>query len=155
MLIRASAVYFVYPETCGVRLEDMDSLFGDASTAMGTPGLRSESGSMFRAGSPVPSLDLRGRPAVSPDAAAAAAAATATGAIPPLLPLLGADIDPPAVNMVDGRPQYSRYRSDSRDSRGRVGEWLTRMVGQARGASSSPSRASSARYAPLDQQREE
>ena len=32
MLTRFSVVYFVYPETCGVRLEDMDSLFGDAST---------------------------------------------------------------------------------------------------------------------------
>ncbi|EFW99000.1 major facilitator superfamily transporter monosaccharide [Grosmannia clavigera kw1407] len=30
-------VYFLYPETCGVRLEEMGSLFGDASTAIGTP----------------------------------------------------------------------------------------------------------------------
>lgn len=123
------AVYFVYPETCGVRLEDMDSLFGDASTAIGTPGVRSETGSMVRAGSPVPSLDLRGRGTSDPN-------------IPPM------DIDPPTVHMVDGRPQY---RSESRDSRGRVGEWLTRMVGQARGSSSSPARA---RYAPLDQRDE-
>lgn len=123
-------VYFVYPETCGVRLEDMDSLFGDASTAMGTPGVRSETGSMVRAGSPVPSLDLRGRVASDVN-------------IPPL------DIDPPSVNMVDGRPQY---RSESRDSRGRVGDWLNRMVGQARGTSSSPARA---RYAPLDQRDEQ
>ncbi|KAI0433263.1 sugar transporter-domain-containing protein [Xylaria sp. FL1042] len=123
-------VYFVYPETCGVRLEDMDSLFGDASTAIGTPGLRSEAGSLVRAGSPVPSLDLRGRPLAS------------DAAIPSL------EIDPPAVNIVDGKPR-PRLRSESRNSRGRVGEWLSRMVGQTRGSSSSPS--DGARYAPLDQ----
>ena len=135
----------MYPETCGVRLEDMDSLFGDASTAAGTPGLRSES-EAFRAGSPIPSLDLRGRVG----SGAGVGGAPSDAGIPPL------DIDPPFVNMVDGRPQYrsspqaqARFRSDSRDSRGRVGEWLTRMVGQARGASSSPGRA---RYAPVDQQ---
>ncbi|KAI0194670.1 hypothetical protein EV127DRAFT_451388 [Xylaria flabelliformis] len=111
-------VYFIYPETCGVRLEDMDSLFGDASTAIGTPGMRSETGSFVRAGSPVPSLDLRGRPLGS------------DATIPPL------DIDPP-------------IRSESRNSRGRVGEWLTRMVGQTRGSSSSP--ASGTRYTALDQ----
>lgn len=121
-------MYFIYPETCGVRLEDMDSLFGDASTAVGTPGVRSETGSLIRAGSPVPSLDLRGRPLGS------------DANIPPM------DIDPPVVNIVDGKPQL---RSESQSSRGRVGEWLTRMVGQNRGTSSSP--AAGARYAPLDQ----
>ncbi|KAI1187856.1 sugar transporter STL1 [Nemania serpens] len=124
-------VYFIYPETCGVRLEDMDSLFGDASTAIGTPGIRSEAGSTIRAGSPVPSLDLRGRPLGS------------DANIPPL------DIDPPAVNIVDGKPS-PRLRSESRNSRGRVGEWLSRMVGQSRGSSSSP--AGGARYEALDQQ---
>ncbi|KAH8159457.1 hypothetical protein CIB48_g8795 [Xylaria polymorpha] len=104
-------VYFIYPETCGVRLEDMDSLFGDASTAIGTPGMRSESGSLVRAGSPVPSLDL-------------------------------------GDDHLDGKPT-PRQRSESRNSRGRVGEWLSRMVGQTRGSSSSP--ASGARYTALDQ----
>ncbi|OTB11334.1 hypothetical protein K445DRAFT_15791 [Daldinia sp. EC12] len=121
-------VYFIYPETCGVRLEDMDSLFGDASTAVGTPGVRSETGSLVRAGSPVPSLDLRGRPLGS------------DANIPPM------DIDPPVINIIDGKPQL---RSESQSSRGRVGEWLTRMVGQNRGGSSSP--AGGGRYAPLDQ----
>ncbi|KAI1179482.1 putative MFS monosaccharide transporter [Nemania sp. FL0916] len=124
-------VYFIYPETCGVRLEDMDSLFGDASTAIGTPGVRSETGSFVRAGSPVPSLDLRGRPLGS------------DADIPPM------DIDPPVVNVVDGKPT-PRLRSESRNSRGRVGEWLNRMVGQTRGSSSSP--AGGTRYTALDQQ---
>ena len=80
------------------------------------------------ANAPVPSLDLRGRPFGS------------DAQIPPM------DIDPPVVNIVDGKPQL---RSESQNSRGRVGEWLTRMVGQNRGGSSSP--AAGARYAPLDQ----
>ncbi|PHH78690.1 hypothetical protein CDD82_2913 [Ophiocordyceps australis] len=45
-------VYFIYPETCGVRLEDMDSIFGDASTVVGTPSIRAETGSLIRNGSP-------------------------------------------------------------------------------------------------------
>jgi hypothetical protein len=109
----------------------MDSLFGDASTAVGTPGVRSETGSLVRAGSPVPSLDLRGRPLESDDN------------IPPL------DVDPPAVHIVDGKVQL---RSTSRGSQGRVGDWLSRMVGQTRSSSSSP--AGGARYAPLDQREE-
>ncbi|KAK6086876.1 hypothetical protein SCUP234_02396 [Seiridium cupressi] len=118
-------VYFIYPETCGVRLEEMDSLFGDATTAMGTPSLRSETGSIYRASSPVPSLDLRGR--TGPDSA-----------IPPL------DIDPPHVNMVDGKPQI---RSESH-SRGRVGDWLNRMTGRGSSGSRGPA------YERLDQRDE-
>ncbi|KAL1885999.1 Ribulose bisphosphate carboxylase large chain, partial [Ceratocystis pirilliformis] len=38
-LVSFVVVYFLYPETCGVRLEDMDRLFGDASTAIGTPSM--------------------------------------------------------------------------------------------------------------------
>ncbi|KAH8677454.1 hypothetical protein BX600DRAFT_492907 [Xylariales sp. PMI_506] len=109
-------VYFIYPETCGVRLEEMDSLFGDATTAVGTPSLRSE-----RASSPVPSLDIRGRQ--GPDG------------IPPM------DLEPPHVPISDGKPHL---RSES-GSRGRVGEWLNRMVGRDRGSSSSPA------YERLDQ----
>ncbi|KAI0143245.1 hypothetical protein BJ166DRAFT_597155 [Pestalotiopsis sp. NC0098] len=115
-------VYFIYPETANVRLEEMDSIFGDATTAMGTPSLRSETGSIYRASSPVPSLDLRGRP--GPDSA-----------IPPL------DIDPPHVNMVDGKPQI---RSESQ-SRGRVGDWLNRMTGRGESGSRGPA------YERLDQ----
>lgn len=51
-------MYFLYPETSGVRLEDMDLLFGDASTAI-TPATQGERGSLMGAGSPVPSLDIR------------------------------------------------------------------------------------------------
>ncbi|KAI9903208.1 hypothetical protein N3K66_002560 [Trichothecium roseum] len=63
-------VYFVYPETCGVRLEDMDSLFGDASTVMGTPSIHgAETGSLMRPGSPSigPSSAIPGMSLNSPD----------------------------------------------------------------------------------------
>ncbi|KAK7948274.1 uncharacterized protein PG986_009160 [Apiospora aurea] len=96
-------VYFIYPETCGVRLEEMGSLFGDNTTAMASPSVRSESGSIYRV-----------------------------------------SIDPPVLNVIDGKPHL---RSES-GSRGRVGEWLGRMVGRDRGGSGSP--AGRARYAPLE-----
>ncbi|EFZ01301.2 General substrate transporter [Metarhizium robertsii ARSEF 23] len=60
-------VYFVYPETCGVRLEEMDSIFGDASTVMGTPSMHADTESLIRGGSPGPSRDF---PGMSLDAAA-------------------------------------------------------------------------------------
>ncbi|GAB0134991.1 hypothetical protein EsDP_00003343 [Epichloe bromicola] len=53
-------VYFTYPETCGVRLEDMNSLFGDSSTVMGTPSVHADNESLMRAGSPGPSRDISG-----------------------------------------------------------------------------------------------
>lgn len=46
-------VWFIYPETAGLALEEMDSLFGDASTTMGTPSIRgAETGSLMP-GSPI------------------------------------------------------------------------------------------------------
>ncbi|KAI5298559.1 hypothetical protein KEM56_003952 [Ascosphaera pollenicola] len=45
-------VYFTYPETSGVRLEDMDTLFGDATTAMPTPATVAERGPLIPSGSP-------------------------------------------------------------------------------------------------------
>lgn len=105
----------------------MDSLFGDATTAMGTPSVRSETGSIYggRATSPVPSFDLRGR--AGPELA-----------IPPM------DIDPPHVNMIDGKPQIPQARSESQ-SRGRVGDWLNRMTGRGTSGSRGPA------YERLDQ----
>ena len=47
------SVYLTYPETCGVRLEEMDSIFGDASTAHGASSVQDEASSLMRAGSPV------------------------------------------------------------------------------------------------------
>jgi len=106
----------------------MDSLFGDASTAAGTPQMRAETGSL-RGGSPAPSDPLRGR--------------QIDNNIPPLD--IGS-VEPPYVPIVDGKPQY---RSQSRGgSRARVGEWLNRVTGP-RGTSGSP--AARGRYRSVDQ----
>lgn len=123
-------VYFIYPETCGVRLEDMDMLFGDATTAVTTPQTRAETGSLMGASSPVPSMDLRGRqmpPGVS-----------IANAIP------GLDIDPPHVSIKDGKPQYS---VDDENGEG-VGGWISRMVKRGKGDDGS---VKSGEYRAVDQ----
>ncbi|PSK43609.1 hypothetical protein B9Z65_7123 [Elsinoe australis] len=51
-------VWFIYPETANVRLEDMNSLFGDATTAAPTPQQIAEAESFFSGRSPVPSFHL-------------------------------------------------------------------------------------------------
>ncbi|KAF2736863.1 MFS monosaccharide transporter-like protein [Polyplosphaeria fusca] len=53
-------VWFIYPETANVRLEDMNSIFGDATSVMPTPQTLAEAESLFSGhGSPVPSLDIQ------------------------------------------------------------------------------------------------
>jgi hypothetical protein len=129
-------VYFIYPETAGIRLEDMDMLFGDATTAMPTPAARAESGSLM-GGSPVPSMDLRrGIPGPSGFGPAAA--------IP------GLDIDPPHVSIRNGKPQYA---VDDEPSEG-VGGWISRMVNRNGGDGGSIKSGQSAQYKPLDQEEE-
>lgn len=130
-------VYFIYPETSGVRLEDMNSIFGDATTTIGTPASAGTpafgpvDGSHVRAGSPVPSLDMRGRPLLADEQ-----------------PFPGLDVDPPAVNFVNGRPQYEGGQAE-----GGVAGWLSRVVGrsQSRARSGSVSNRSG-RYQPLGNQ---
>ena len=52
-------VYFIYPETANVRLEDMNSIFGDATTAAPTPATLAQAESLFSGNrSPVPSFRL-------------------------------------------------------------------------------------------------
>lgn len=115
-------VYFLYPETCGVRLEEMDTLFGDASTIMGTPSIHDESNSLFRGGSPIGSA--RGRPG---------------GGIPDLS--LGAALD-------DDDDRKSQIQTSGGEDRS-VGAWLSRVVGRGRDSSQSSGQG---RYAPLGQQ---
>jgi hypothetical protein len=110
-------VYVLYPETCGVRLEDMDALFGDATNAMGTPAagtpaLHAETDALVTPGSPVPNLDIRGRPQFG------------TGSALP-----GLDIDPPTE--IDRKP-----RSTSRSGGGGIGGWFSWMIGRRYGGSS-------------------
>jgi hypothetical protein len=124
-LTNFATVWFIYPETANVRLEDMNSIFGDATSVMPTPETLAEAESLFSGNrSPVPELDIRrggGPQGIGAD-----------GAIP------GLDIDPPPVQMKDGRPILNRQESSSsRRSQGEgLGGWITNMVARARGGSS-------------------
>ena len=103
-------VYFIYPETANIRLEDMNSLFGDATTAVATPQTLAEAESLFSGhgrGSPVPDLDIRG------------GRAGADSAIP------GLDIEPP--DLETGR---SPPRSEAGEG---VGGWISNMVKRNKG----------------------
>ncbi|KAF6219864.1 hypothetical protein HO133_003689 [Letharia lupina] len=109
-------VYFLYPETANVRLEDMDQLFGDATTAMPTPAQHAEVESLMSGNrSPVPSLDIRrGGPGNF----------TADNAIP------GLDINPPSVPVENGKP---RLPPDAPASSEGLGGWISRMVQRTKG----------------------
>lgn len=113
-------MYFLYPETANVRLEDMNALFGDATTAMPTPATQAERGSLMGVGSPA-SLDIR-RGSPQPGVF------SANDAIP------GLDIDPPDLETgPDGKPiigSNQRGRADSRNEG--IGGWIGRMVSQSR-----------------------
>ncbi|KAK4162244.1 putative high-affinity glucose transporter [Cladorrhinum sp. PSN259] len=124
-------VYFLYPETCGVRLEDMDVLFGDATGALGTPvgstpNLRAESDPLVRSASPIPPLDIRNR--------------HAPGRFGPGNALPGLNIDPPVD--VDDR----KSRTSTRQQGGGLAGWLSRIMGRR-----SESSSSGGQYAPIDQ----
>ncbi|KAJ5169107.1 uncharacterized protein N7482_004701 [Penicillium canariense] len=109
-------VYFLYPETSGVRLEDMNVLFGDASTAMPTPATVGERGSLMGPGSPVPSLDIR-RPYGQ---------FGTDSAIP------GLDIDPPSLGH-DGPSKSGPSNAQSGSHRGEgIGGWISNMVNRHR-----------------------
>ena len=117
-----SAVYFVYPETANVRLEDMNALFGDFTTAMPTPATQAERGSLMGVGSPS-SIDIRhGGPQPG--------MFSADSAIP------GLDIDPPDIQTdANGKP---RGRSGSTQEG--LGGWIGRMVSRSRRESGSRGR---------------
>jgi len=141
-------VYFIYPETAGIRLEDMDALFGDATTAMPTPATRAETGSLIGVTSPVPSMDLRrGIQGAGPSYG---------NGIGPSSAIPGLDIDPPHVSIVNGKPQYA---ADDEANEG-AGGWISRMVNRAKGGDSSRGSVRSGRsgksanYKPLDQEEE-
>lgn len=111
-------VYFLYPETANVRLEDMDQIFGDATTAMPTPAQEAEVESLMSMRSPVPSLDIRrgGHGHFSADSA-----------IP------GLDINPP----VGGEPQENGKGGDDTGTGGQrsegIGGWISRLARRGSG----------------------
>lgn len=118
-------VWFIYPETANVRLEDMNSLFGDATSQMPTPATLAEAESLFSGhGSPVPSLDIR-------------RGVGADNAIP------GLDINPPSVSVEGGKPKFSKQDSDDR-SEG-VGGWISNLVKRNKGNGEGDSQSGSYR----------
>ncbi|KAI9853191.1 MAG: hypothetical protein M1838_000047 [Thelocarpon superellum] len=123
-------VYFLYPETCGVRLEDMDALFGDATTTMTTPATQAERGSLIGVGSPQ-SMDLR------------------RGILDPGNAIPGLDIDPPDVSVENGKPQLPTDEGQESGTEG-VGGWISRMVRSGRG-NGKASNGQNGDYRPLDQ----
>ncbi|TVY51889.1 High-affinity glucose transporter [Lachnellula cervina] len=131
-------VYFVYPETAGVRLEDMDALFGDATTAMPTPTTRAETGSLMGVSSPVPSMDLRRGIHGDP-----------INDFGPSSAIPGLDIDPPHVSIVNGKPQYAEDNESTSEG---VGGWISRIVKKGKGDGDS---VKSSQYKAVDQEEEE
>ena len=116
------AVYFLYPETANVRLEDMNELFGDATTVMPTPQSVAEQDSLMGLGSPS-SIDIRrGGPHQGPY--------SSSDAIP------GLDIDPPDLEIdSNGKPIQSNRGRGTEDSV--AGSWIGRMISRTRRESSS------------------
>ncbi|KLU81672.1 high affinity glucose transporter [Magnaporthiopsis poae ATCC 64411] len=135
-------VYFIYPETCGVRLEDMGSLFGDGTTAtgtpaaLGTPATHAETGSLIRSSSPIPPLDIRG-----PGGRFGTSSAIA-----------GLPIDPPdeVDPEIGGKNQPDGRRSPAA---GGIGAWFSRLVGRGRAQQGGESSGSGGggNYAPIGQ----
>ncbi|PYH89806.1 MFS monosaccharide transporter [Aspergillus ellipticus CBS 707.79] len=129
-------VYFLYPETSGVRLEDMNLLFGDATTAMPTPATQGERGSLMSAGSPVPSLDIRRQ----------YGHLGADSAIP------GLDIDPPTIGSdANTTPARSGVWEDGTSRLEGLGGWISKMITRRKG-SASPTRTT--QYRRLGQEEE-
>ena len=129
------AVYFLYPETANVRLEDMDALFGDATTAMPTPAQQAEVDSLMSIRSPVPSLDIR-RPGNF----------TADNAIP------GLDINPPAHPSAEASEGKTANGPKAQDKGEGVGGWISRIAQKAWGDGRSGGSGGGGSYGRLENQ---
>ena len=125
-LTTSPSVYFLYPETANVRLEDMDQIFGDATTAMPTPAQEAEVESLMGGRSPVPSLDIR---------RGIAGHFSADHAIP------GLDINPPANGTLDGDDVSGKTVTVDNERGGAreegIGGWISRLTRQRSGGSGS------------------
>ncbi|KAH0010257.1 general substrate transporter, partial [Aureobasidium melanogenum] len=121
-------VYFVYPETANVRLEDMNSIFGDASTVAPSPQTLAEAESLFSR-SPPASIHLDSDGNAPQDAN-----------IPDL------DIDPPAVDVQNGKPMLSKENN----SEG-LGGWISNLVKKGKGDGASSHAGGSGRYRRIGQ----
>jgi len=116
-------VWFIYPETANVRLEDMNSLFGDATTIAPTPETLAEVESIFSGHrSPVASLRLDDTSDPIPDIE---------------------DLEPPPVEIQDGKPIINDNQGEG------VGGWISGIVKRAKGDNASAH--GSGKYRRVDQ----
>ena len=106
-------VWFIYPETANVRLEDMNSIFGDASTAAPTPAMEAEAESLF-------SRDSRSNRSPS----SSFRLAQNDEQVPDM------DLQPPDVKIQDGKPVLS---SDAGSDTEGVGGWISKIAKKAKG----------------------
>ncbi|KAK3943458.1 MFS glucose transporter mfs1 [Diplogelasinospora grovesii] len=100
-------VYFTYPETCGVRLEDMDALFGDATGALGTPAIREDVDPLMGGGG---GSGGGGRPGV---------ARGHPGQFGPASAIPGLDIGPPS--------SFHNTEDDKQEGNGGFGGWMSAL----------------------------
>jgi hypothetical protein len=122
-------VYFIYPETANVRLEDMNSLFGDATSVMPTPETLAQAESLFSGegrGSP-PALNIGG----------GSGSRAQDDAITAL------SIEPPDIE--SGK---NMAKADTENGEG-IGGWISNMVKRTKGNGEGDS--SSARYKQVGQ----
>lgn len=136
----SSSVYFLYPETANVRLEDMDQLFGDATTAMPTPAQHAEVESLMSMRSPVPSLDIRrGGPGQF----------SADSAIP------GLDINPPVSgeSQENGNGALNGAADGGQRAEG-IGGWISRLARRGSGKSGAGKGGGDGAYRRLGQEDE-
>jgi hypothetical protein len=111
----------------------MDTIFGDATTAMATPAAREETGSLMGGNSPEPPMDFR-RGIFGPNG----------GGITPSNAIPGLEIDPPPVSIKNGKPQYTVNKENGEG----VGGWISRMVNPKNADGS----VNNGKYRPLDQE---
>ncbi|KAK0345578.1 Ribulose bisphosphate carboxylase large chain [Friedmanniomyces endolithicus] len=105
-------VWFIYPETANVRLEDMNSIFGDATTIAPTPEQIAEADSIFSGNtSPVPSFRLGAQDDEIPDNID--------------------DLHIPDVEIQDGKPMLGK-NEEGNGGEGVAG-WISNMVKRTKG----------------------
>ncbi|KXT17670.1 hypothetical protein AC579_9025 [Pseudocercospora musae] len=120
-------VWFIYPETANVRLEDMNSIFGDATTIAPTPETLAEVESLFSGNrSPVPSFRLGDD--------------QTGGQIPDM------DLQPPDVEVQDGKPIINQ------GERGEgVAGWISNMAERMKSGGADANGSGSGKYRRIGQ----
>ncbi|PPJ49806.1 hypothetical protein CBER1_03316 [Cercospora berteroae] len=122
-------VWFIYPETANVRLEDMNSIFGDASTMAPTPETLAQAESIFSGNRSPVSFRLGDQEGEQ---------------IPDM------DLQPPEVDVKDGKPVLH----DGRSGEGIAG-WITNVADRIKRGGDDASGGGSGRYKRVGQDDEQ